>query len=76
MHEGLVFHPLFAFRLRHLLDGVAEHSAGHFVGVLAEEIAKEIYGASFTHLSEHPSNRFMHQVVRMVEMDFSIAQAP
>ena len=69
-------HPLFAFRLRHLLDGVAEHSAGHFVGMLAEEVTKDIHRDTLTHLTEHPADGLMHEVVGMVEMDLSISETP
>ena len=38
-------------RLSEFFNGVAEHGAGHFVGMLAEEIAKEVHGNSLTHFS-------------------------
>ena len=69
-------HPLFPLLLGHLLDGVAEHGAGHLVGMLAEELAKEVHGYSFAHLAKHPSDGFVHEVVRMVEVDLGIAETP
>ena len=44
-------HPLLAFGIGHFFDGIAEHGARHFVGMLVEEVAEEVHGASFAHLS-------------------------
>ena len=41
--------------------------------MLAEEIAEEIHGDALSHLTKHPSNGFVHEVMRMVVVYFSIA---
>ena len=69
-------HPLLTFFLGHLFDGIAEHGAGHLMGMLAEELTEEVHGHALTHLAEHPADGFVHQVMRMMEMDLGIAEAP
>ena len=44
--------------------------------MLTEEITKEIYRDALAHLAEHPTYGFVHQIVRVMQMDFGIAQAP
>ena len=68
--------PVLAFWFRHLFDGVAEGGARHLVGMLVEEVAKEVHPYPFTHLAQHPAHRLVHEVVGMMEVDLSIAQAP
>ena len=34
--------PFLALSLRQLLDGIAQHGAWHLVGVLTEEVAKQV----------------------------------
>ena len=44
--------------------------------MLTKEIAQEIHRHPLAHFPKHPADGLMHQVVRMVEMDLGIAQAP
>ena len=44
--------------------------------MLAQEVAKQVHRDAFTHFAEHPTNSLVHEVVRMMQMDFSIAQTP
>ena len=74
--ERLVTHPLLALRLRHLLDGIAEHGTGHLVGMLAKELTEEVHGNALTHLSQHPTHGLVHEVVGVVQVDLCIAEAP
>ena len=69
-------HPLFALRLRHLLNGVAEHGTRHLVSMLVEKVTEQIHGDALTQLAQHPPHSFVHQIMRMMQMDFGIAQAP
>ena len=46
------------------------------MGMLTEEVAKDIHPYPFTHLTQHPAHSLMHEIVGMMEMDLSIAQAP
>ena len=41
-----------------------------------EEITEQVHGYTFAHLAEHPTHSLVHQVVRMVQMDFGITQTP
>ena len=75
-HGGLAIHPSFTLRFRHLLDGIAEGGARHLLGVLAKEIAQQVHAASLAHLAQHPARGLLHQVVRVVQVFLSIAQAP
>ena len=65
-----------SFLLGHFLNGIAEHGARHLVGMQMEEIAEEVHGYALAHLTEHPADCFMHQVVGMMEMNLCVAQAP
>ena len=69
-------HPLLALGIGHLLDGIAEHGARHLVGMQMEEIAEEVHGYALAHLTEHPADGLVHQVVLMVQVDFCIAETP
>ena len=44
--------------------------------MLAEEVTKEIHRDALAHLAKHPADGLVHQVVRMMKMDLSIAEAP
>ena len=44
-------HPLLALGIGHLFDGIAEHGARHFVGMLVEEVAEEVHRDALAHLS-------------------------
>ena len=72
----LEMHPVFSFFLRHLLNGIAEGGARHFMGMLAKKFTQEVHADVLTHLAKHPANSLVHQVVRVMQVDFGIAQAP
>ena len=44
--------------------------------MLVEEATKGLDAAALTHLAEHPSDRLVHQVVRVMEVAQGVAQAP
>ena len=44
--------------------------------MLAEKIAEEIHGDARAHFAEHPTNGFMHEVVRVMQVCLGIAKAP
>ena len=49
-----------------LLNGIAEHGAGHVVGMDIKERYKLGF-ISLANLAKHPAYRLLHQVVRMME---------
>ena len=69
-------HPILALRLRHFLDGIAESRARHLMGMLTEEVAKQIHRDALTHLAQHPAHSLVHEVVGMMKVELGIAQAP
>ena len=49
------------------LDGVAEHGARHFRGMIVEEFQQQFHTAVFSYLAQQPAGGFVNQVVGMVE---------
>ena len=50
-----------------MFTGIAEHDAWHLCGVFIEECGENLRIDSFSHFSQHPSHRFVHQVLPVVE---------
>jgi hypothetical protein len=46
------------------------------MGMLAEEVAEQVHAAPLTHLTQHPADSLVHEVMRVVQVYLSIAQAP
>ena len=67
---------MLAFLVSHVLYSIAQGGSGHLMGMLLEELTEQVHAASFAHLAKHPSHGFVHQVMRVVQMPFGIAQAP
>ena len=68
--------PLLTFRFRHFLNGITESGTRHVVGMLAEKVAQQVHATPLTHLTQHPADSLMHEVMRMVQVYLSISQAP
>ncbi len=46
------------------------------MGMLAEEVAEQVHAAPLPHLTQHPADSLVHEVMRVVQVYLSIAQAP
>ena len=66
-------HPPFLFW--HSLNGVAECGAVHILMVNLEK-SDEIQRTFLSHFAKHPTYSFMHEVVRVGEMDGGIFPNP
>ena len=69
-------HPVCSLLVSHLFDGIAQGRAMHLVDVLLEEVTKEVHRDTLAHLTKHPSDSLVHQVVRMVQVNLGITEAP
>ena len=59
---------MFAEGAVEFFNGIAEHGAGHFVGMKVKKFIKHIFMPSLSHFAKHPSGRFVYQIMRMVEI--------
>ena len=55
-------------RGREFFNCIAQHGAWHFGRVYVKEIREQPLVDTFAHLAQHPSGRFMDQVVCMGEI--------
>ena len=46
------------------------------MGVLAQEVAQQFHADPLAHLAQHPADGFVHQVVRVMQVHFGVAQTP
>ena len=46
------------------------------MNMLTKESPQQVHADPLAHLTKHPTYGLVHQVVWMVQMDFSIAQTP
>lgn len=57
----------YSFFFLHVFDRIAECGAGHGARMLVEELAQGIFPYSLPHLPEHPADRFMNEIMVIVQ---------